>query len=50
VLKKGLTKLHDQIEEQKAKLEVELKAGQPISEVDEYWLNGDGNLIDEERV
>ncbi|KIK76973.1 hypothetical protein PAXRUDRAFT_168237 [Paxillus rubicundulus Ve08.2h10] len=50
VLKKGLTKLHDQIRERKAKLEVKLKASQPISEVDEDWLDGDGNLIDEERV
>ncbi|KIK73332.1 hypothetical protein PAXRUDRAFT_178737, partial [Paxillus rubicundulus Ve08.2h10] len=36
--------------EWKAKLKVELKASRPISGVDEDWLNGDGNLIDEERV
>ncbi|KAF9228943.1 hypothetical protein BS17DRAFT_805636 [Gyrodon lividus] len=50
VLKKSLTKLRDQIGERKAKLELELKAGRPISEVDQDWLDGDGNLIDEERV
>ena len=50
VLKKGLNKLRDQVRDRKAQLEVELRAGQPISEVDQDWLDGDGNLIDEERV
>ncbi|KAG8215563.1 hypothetical protein J3R82DRAFT_7406 [Butyriboletus roseoflavus] len=50
VLKKGLIKLRHQIQEWKAKLEIELKAGQLISESDENWLNGDGNLIDNKRV
>jgi hypothetical protein len=50
VLKKGLAKLHNQIRERKARLDVELKASQPISEVDQDWLDGDGNLVDEEKV
>jgi len=50
VLKKGLTKLRDQIQERKVKLVAALKAGQPISELDQEWLDGEGNLIDEERV
>ena len=41
VLKKGLAKLHDQIRERKARLDVELKASRPISEVDQDWLDGD---------
>ena len=28
----------------------ELKAGQSILEADEEWLDGDGTLVDEERV
>ncbi|KIK95657.1 hypothetical protein PAXRUDRAFT_140187, partial [Paxillus rubicundulus Ve08.2h10] len=36
-----------QIQERKVKLLAELKAGRPISEVDQEWLDGDGNLIDE---
>ncbi|KAI6115087.1 hypothetical protein EDD16DRAFT_1520810 [Pisolithus croceorrhizus] len=50
ILKKGLTKLWDQIQDRKAKLTTKLKAGQPISEVDQEWLDGDGNLVDEEQV
>jgi hypothetical protein len=50
VLKKGLVKLQGQIREWKATLEAELKAGQLISEADQDWLDGEGNLIDEERV
>ena len=43
-------KLHNQVQERKGKLEAELKAGQPISESDQEWLDGDGNLVNEERV
>lgn len=51
VLKKGLSKLRDQIRDRKAKLDSELKAGRPISEADQDWLDhGDGNLVDKERV
>ncbi|KIK80403.1 hypothetical protein PAXRUDRAFT_158811, partial [Paxillus rubicundulus Ve08.2h10] len=34
----------------KAALKAALKANQPISEVDEEWLDNAGNLVDEERV
>ncbi|KIK79334.1 hypothetical protein PAXRUDRAFT_16383 [Paxillus rubicundulus Ve08.2h10] len=50
VLKEGLSKLHNQIWDRKTKLEIELKAGQIISEADQDWLDGDGNLVDDERV
>jgi len=49
-LKKGLTKLRDQIQERKGRLEGELRAGRPISEDDQDWLDGDGNLVNEEQV
>ena len=49
-LKKGLTRLQDQIRDRKGKLEAALKAGQPVSETDQAWLDNDANLIDEERV
>ncbi|KAI6012295.1 hypothetical protein PISMIDRAFT_12079 [Pisolithus microcarpus 441] len=50
ILKKGLTKLQDQIQDRKAKLTTKLNADHPISEVDQEWLDGDGNLVDEELV
>ncbi|KIK81932.1 hypothetical protein PAXRUDRAFT_154900 [Paxillus rubicundulus Ve08.2h10] len=50
ILKKGLTKLQQQIRDQKTRLEGKLKAGQPLSDSDEEWLDNAGNLVDEERV
>ncbi|KIK90453.1 hypothetical protein PAXRUDRAFT_151941 [Paxillus rubicundulus Ve08.2h10] len=50
ILKKGLQKLRDQTHDRKVRLEAELKANRPISEVDEEWLDHTGNLVDEERV
>ena len=50
VLKKGLTKLHNQIHSRKSKLTTELKAGWTISEADQEWLDGDGNPVDEDWV
>ncbi|KIK75360.1 hypothetical protein PAXRUDRAFT_173078 [Paxillus rubicundulus Ve08.2h10] len=50
ILKKGLTKLQQQIQDQKTRLEGKLKAGQPLSDSDEEWLDNAGNLVDEERV
>ena len=50
ILENGLAKLWQQIQGQKAKLEAELKAGKPISNTDEEWLDGTGNLVDEEQV
>ena len=49
-LKKGLTKLRDQVREWKARLTAKLRAGDSISENDQEWLDGKGNLIDEEQV
>ncbi|KAF8136569.1 hypothetical protein EV363DRAFT_742552 [Boletus edulis] len=49
-LKKGLIKLCDQIRERKEHLTAELRIGAPISDADQEWLDGEGNLIDEERV
>ena len=50
ILKKGLTKLQHQIQDWKTRLEDKLKAGQPISDSDEDWLDNTGNLVDEEQV
>ena len=50
LLKKGLSTLHNQVQERKVKLTTELKAGQSISEADEEWLDGDSNLADEEYI
>jgi|SRR5712672_903449 len=50
ILQKGLTKLQNQTQDRKKRLEDELRAGQPISDSDEEWLDNDGNLVDEERV
>lgn len=50
LLIKGLTMLRHQVQERKAKLTTELKAGWSISDADEVWLDGEGNLVDEERV
>ncbi|KAF8314380.1 uncharacterized protein EI90DRAFT_3013815 [Cantharellus anzutake] len=50
ILKKGLKKLQDETSDRKRKLEADLQALRPISEVDEEWLDNTGNLVDEERV
>ena len=63
ILKQGLTKLHNQNQERKARLTAKFQAGQPISEIDCYgtrsastlnidqeWLDGNGNLVNEEWV
>ena len=50
ILKKGLSKLRNQVQQRKAKLEAELKAGRAVSDADLDWLDGDGNLVDDERV
>jgi len=50
ILKRGLLKLHNQVQQRKSELEAKLKAGQPVSDADMDWLDGDGNLIDEEQV
>jgi hypothetical protein len=50
ILKKGLEKLWGSVQSQKALLEATLRAGEPISESDEAWLDNEPNLIDEEQV
>ena len=50
ILKKGLKKLQDQTRDRKVTLEAALKAHEPISEIDEEWLDNAGNLVDEERL
>jgi len=50
ILKRGLLKLRNQVQQWKSELEAKLKAGQPVSDADVDWLDGDGNLIDEEWV
>ena len=50
ILKKGLSKLQNQIHDRKAHLQACLQAGQSISDRDKEWLDHDGNLIDEERL
>ncbi|KAG9311122.1 hypothetical protein JVU11DRAFT_9034 [Chiua virens] len=47
ILQNSLGKLQHQVQDQKAKLEVELKASKPISDTDQGWLDGTGNLVDE---
>ncbi|KAG9308547.1 hypothetical protein JVU11DRAFT_11754 [Chiua virens] len=50
ILKKDLKKLQDETSAWKVTLQAALKANQPISQADEEWLDGDGNLVNEERV
>lgn len=50
ILKQGLTKLHNQNQERKARLTAKFQAGQSISEIDQEWLGGNGNLVNEEWV
>ena len=46
-LRKGLQTLRNQVHERKSRLETGLKAGENLTESDEEWLDGAGNLIDE---
>jgi hypothetical protein len=50
ILKKGLMRLQQQIQDRKTRLEGALKACQPISDSDQEWLDTDGNLVDEDHV
>ena len=50
VLKKGLKALRKQNEARKSKIQADLDAQKSITESDEEWLDGEGNLVDEECV
>ena len=49
-IKKGLNILREQTRERKTKLNADLQAKKKLSEEDEQWLDGEGNLVDEERI
>ena len=50
MLKKGLKALRKQNEARKLKIQADLDAQKSITESDEEWLDGEGNLVDEELV
>ena len=50
VLKKGLKTLYEQFKAKKGQLQAQLAEGKSISSQDERWLDGEANLVDEERV
>ena len=50
LLKKGLHILRNQVQERKSRIKSDQKAGTVFSESDEDWLDGEGNLVNEERV
>jgi hypothetical protein len=50
ILKAGLQALRKVTETQKRKLKADLQANQSITKSDEAWLDGAGNLVDEEHV
>ena len=50
VLKKGLKTLRKQTDARKLNIQADLKAQKSTTESDEAWLDGEGNLVDEERV
>jgi hypothetical protein len=50
ILKKGLKALRKRVASRKTQLEADLKAGKTISAEEEEWLDGAGNLVDEEHV
>ena len=49
-LKKGLHTLRNQVQDWKSRIESNLNAGKAISEINEEWLDGNGNLISKEQV
>ena len=50
VLKKGLKTLKTHVASRKTQLKANLKAGNITSADDKEWLDGAGNLVDEEHV
>ena len=49
-LRKGLQALQKQIQAWKSQIKGDLKAGKKIPAIDEEWIDGTGNLVDEECV
>jgi hypothetical protein len=49
-LKRGLQTLQDQDQAQKSQIEADLKANKLLTQSDEKWLDGEGNLVDKEHV
>jgi hypothetical protein len=50
VLRKGLKTLHDQVKAKKEQLQAQLAEGKSIPLQDAEWLDGEANLVDEDRV
>jgi hypothetical protein len=50
VLKKGLYKFTQSFEVRKNELNAKLARKESISSLDEYWLDHEGNTVDEQRV
>ena len=50
ILKKGLAKLSQKTKAKRDELKAKLSRSETISSADERWLDGDGNLVDEQRV
>ena len=49
-LKKGLHTLRNQVQERKSRIKSDQKASKVLSESDKDWLDGEGNLVNEEQV
>jgi hypothetical protein len=50
ILKKGLKTLHDQVKAKKDQLQAQLTKGKSISSQEAEWLDGEANLVDEDRI
>ncbi|KIK24426.1 hypothetical protein PISMIDRAFT_64833, partial [Pisolithus microcarpus 441] len=49
-IKKGLNILKEQAHEWKTRLQADLQVKKKLSKEDEQWLDGEGNLVDEECI
>ena len=50
ILKKDLDMLKKQVQTCKANLEAKLQQKEKLMDVDEHWLNNDGNVVDKQHV
>jgi hypothetical protein len=50
ILKRGLLALQKQTQVWRLELQKDLREKRKISEIDEEWLDGTGNLVDEEQL